>query len=132
MTKADLDQLEEIRAEIKHLKARLESLRNASVVSATNYSQTGVGGSTSDCVSRAVIARGEIEYRIGMLKMHGCCILRDVEQDSLQEALVLYYLEGMRSWSDVSRAMGKHRNYAGRLYRNFRESLDNGSTKGYN
>lgn len=132
MTTADLDRLDELRTELKRLRTRLESLRNASEVSVTNYSQTSTGGATSDCVSRAVIAADEIEYRIGMLKMHGCCILRDVEQDSLQEALVLYYLDGLRSWSDVSRAMGKHRNYAGRLYRNFRESLDNGSTNGYN
>lgn len=132
MTKADLNRLEEIRTELKRLRTRLESLRNASEVSVTNYSQTSTGGATSDCVSRAVIAADEIEYRIGMLKMHGCCILRDVEQDSLQEALALFYLKCLPSWADVSRAMGKHRTYAGRLYRNFRKQLDNASTKSYN
>lgn len=132
MTKADLDRLEEIRDELKRLRSRLESLRNASVVSATNYSQTSAGGGTGDPVARMVYAMDEVEYSIGMLKTEGCGILRDVQPESLQDVLALYYLECLPSWSDVSRAMGKHRNYAGRLYRNFRESLDNGSTNGYN
>lgn len=132
MTIADLKRLEEIRDELKRLRSRLEWLRNASEVSTANYSQTSTGSGTGDSVSRMVVAVDEIEYRIGMLKMHGCCILRDVEQDNLQEVLALYYLEGLPSWAEASRVMGKHRTYAGRVYRNFRKQLDNASTKSYN
>lgn len=132
MTIADLKRLEEIRDELKRLRSRLEWLRNASTVSATNYSQIGAGGSTGDPVARTVYAMDDVEYRIGMLKVEGCGILRDVEPDSLQEVLALFYLEGLPSWAAVSRAMGKHRTYAGRVYRNFRKQLDNASTKSYN
>lgn len=132
MTKADLNRLEEIRTELKRLRTRLESLRNASEVSVTNYSQIGAGGSAGDPVARTVYAMDDVEYRIGMLKVEGCGILRDVEPDSLQEVLALFYLEGLPSWAAVSRAMGKHRTYAGRVYRNFRKQLDNASTKSYN
>lgn len=132
MTTDDLNHLDELRGEILSLKHRLESLRNASEVSATNYSQTGTGSGTGDSVSRMVVAVDEIEYRIGMLKAESCGILRDVEPDSLQEVLALFYLEGLPSWAAVSRAMGKHRTYAGRVYRNFRKQLDNASTKSYN
>lgn len=132
MTAADLERLEEIREKIISAKHRLESLRSASVVSATNYSQTSVGGGTGDCVSRMICSVDDIEYSIGMLESEGYGILREVEPQSLRGMLVLYYLEGLPSWTAVSRAMGKHRTYAGKLHRQFKEQLDNSSTKGYN
>lgn len=132
MTAADLKRLDEIRNELKCLKSRLESLRNASVVSATNYSQMGGKCSTGDPVAKAACSASDIEYSMYMLRCEGCGILKNVEPDSLCEALTLFYLECLPSWTEVSRVMGKHRNYAGRLYRNFKEQLDNGSTNGYN
>ena len=132
MTAADLKRLDELRKETNKLRSRLESLRNASVVSATNYSHTGGNGGTSDPVSRIVDNMEDIKYRIGMLKVEGYGILRDVEPDSLQEVLALFYLEGLPSWAAVSRAMGKSRGYANDLYNDFKKQLDNPTTKSYN
>ena len=132
MTKADLKRLEEIRAELFQLRSRLESLRNASAVSAVNYSQTGAGGGTGDPVSRAVASADEVACEINELQYEGYKILCGIIDYHTKEVIALYYLHGFRSWSDVSRALNKHRTYAGRLYRNFKETLDNASTKSYN
>lgn len=132
MTKADLDRLEEIRDELKRLKTRIESIRNASVVSATNYSQTSTGGGTGDRVSRTVVAVDEIEYRTHMLRCEGYSILGDVQPESLQDVLALYYLECLPSWAAVSRARRKSRSYANDLYNDFKKQLDNPTTKSYN
>lgn len=132
MTADDLEHLEDLREQLSSLRIRLESLRSASVVSATNYSQTSVGGGTGDCVSRMICAVDDIEYSIGMLKSEGYGILREVEPQILQEVLALYYLEGLPSWAAVSRAMGKNRSYANDIYNNFKKQLDNPTTKCYN
>ena len=132
MTTDDLKRLDELREETNRLRSRLESLRNASPVSAINYSQTGGKGGTGDPVSRIVDNMEDIKYRIGMLKVEGYGILKEIESDTLQEVLALYYLEGLPSWAAVSRAMGKHRSYANDLYNDFKKQIDNPTTKSYN
>lgn len=53
MTAADLERLDELATKTKDLRAELSRLRNASPVSATNYSRTGGNGSTGDPVAEA-------------------------------------------------------------------------------
>lgn len=64
MTAADLERLDELVVKTKDLRDELSRLRNASVVSATNYSQTGTGSGTGDCVSCAVLSVMDVEDKI--------------------------------------------------------------------
>ena len=64
MTATDRNRLDELRKETNKLRSRLEWLRNASEVSAVNYSGTGVGSGTGDCVSRAVLSVMAVEDKI--------------------------------------------------------------------
>lgn len=132
MTQADLKRLEELRGEICRLKTNLEAIRNASVISATAYSQANAKSGIGDPVSRIVENADDLEYKIQMLKEEGYGILRDVESENLKQALSLYFVECLPSWAAVSRAMGKQRTYAARMYKKFKKAVDNASTNCYN
>ena len=66
MTAADLERLDNLAAETKQLRSRLESLRNASPVSAVNYSGAGGNGGTGDPVAESACSVADIEE--GMLR----------------------------------------------------------------
>ena len=113
MTAADLKRLNELRKETNKLRSRLESLRNASPVSATNYSGTGTGSGTGDPVAEVACSAVDVDRKIkdnlkemqviiDTVKTDNIGIVRDI--DRLHKLLELYYVEG-KSYEKLYREM---------------------------
>lgn len=101
MTSADLERLDELRKETNKLRSRLESLRNASEVSAVNYSGTGVGSGTGDPVAEAACSAADIKRRIAENQVRMGDILDSVTKAQVRKVLRLYYIHG-RSYTEIA------------------------------
>lgn len=105
MTTADLERLDELRKATNKLRSRLESLRNASVVSATNYSQTGGNGGTGDPVAEAACSVADIEE--GMLRnvLEMVEIIDKIPSEKTRKIFRRRYIN-QRTWSQIADELG--------------------------
>lgn len=105
MTAADLKRLDELREETSGMRSRLESLRNASTVSAVNYSGTGVGSGTSDCVSRAVLSVITIEDKIRQVQAAMLDIIDTIPDAKTRKIFRRKYID-LCTWNQIADEFG--------------------------
>ena len=105
MTAADLKRLDELREETNKLRNRLESLRNASVVSATNYSQTGGNGGTGDPVSRTACSAADIEEEMLRNVLEMVEIIDKIPSEKTRKIFRRRYIN-RRTWSQIADELG--------------------------
>ena len=105
MNVSDLERLDELRKETNRLRSRLESLRNASEVSAVNYSGTGGNGGTGDPVSRTACSVADIEDQIlhDVLKMVE--IIDKIPSEKTRKIFRRRYIN-QQTWSQIADEMG--------------------------
>ena len=101
MTAADLERLDNLAAETKQLRSRLESLRNASPVSAVNYSGTGGNGGTGDPVSRTACSAADIEDQILHNALEMVEIIDSVPKPHIRRVMRKRYING-HSWKRIA------------------------------
>lgn len=117
MTKADFEKLEELFKGRQKLKGRLRDLRNASEVSAVNYSATGGNGGTGDCVSRTVCSVDETEREISENEQAMNRLIDTEDKAHMRELLRLHFVH-MLSWAKIAAKMGYNDSAA--VYRKFK------------
>lgn len=105
MTEADLERLDKLRNETKQLRSRLESLRNASTVSAVNYSGTGVGSGTGDPVSRTACSVADIEDQILHNVLEMVEIIDKIPSEKTRKIFRRRYIN-QQTWSQIADEMG--------------------------
>ena len=105
MTAADLKRLDELREDTNKLRSRLESLRNASVVSATNYSGAGAGSGTGDCVSRTVISVMTIEDKIRQVQAAMLDIIDTIPDAKTRKIFRRKYID-LCTWNQIADEFG--------------------------
>ena len=105
MTAADLERLDELREETNRLRSRLERLRNASVVSATNYSQTGGNGGTGDPVSRTACSAADIEEEMLRNVLEMVEIIDKIPSEKTRKIFRRRYIN-RRTWSQIADELG--------------------------
>ena len=105
MTAADLERLDELREETNKLRSRLESLRSASLVSATNYSQTGGNGGTGDPVAKAACSVADIEE--GMLRnvLEMVEIIDKIPSEKTRKIFRRRYIN-QKTWAQIADELG--------------------------
>lgn len=126
MTAADLKRLDELRKETNRLRNRLESLRNASPVSATNYSQTGGNGGTGDPVAEAACSVVDIDRKIRENEFEMRMIINMIPSQKTREIFDRKYIE-CQSEDRIADEMGylEKRGVTRRVER-FRKAVKNG------
>ena len=126
MTAADLERLDELREETNKLRSRLESLRNASVVSATNYSQTGGNGGTGDPVAEAACSAADLDRKIRENEFEMRMIINMIPSQKTREIFDRKYIE-CQSEDRIADEMGylEKRGITRRVER-FRKAVKNG------
>ena len=105
MNADDLERLDELRKETNKLRSCLESLRNASVVSATNYSQTGGNGGTGDCVSRAVLSVMAVEDKIRRAQATMLDIIDTIPDAKTRKIFRRKYID-LCTWNQIADEFG--------------------------
>lgn len=105
MTTADLERLDELHKETNGLRNRLESLRNASAVSATNYSGTGAGSGTGDCVSRTVLSVMTIEDKIRQVQAAMLDIIDTIPDAKTRKIFRRKYID-LCTWNQIADEFG--------------------------
>lgn len=105
MTAADLERLDNLAAETKQLRSRLEWLRNASEVSAVNYSQTGGNGGTGDCVSRMVLSVMTIEDKIRQAQAAMLDIIDTIPDAKTRKIFRRKYID-LCTWNQIADEFG--------------------------
>lgn len=105
MTAADLERLDELREATNKLKSRLESLRNASEVSAVNYSGTCGNGGTGDPVSRTACSVADIEDQILHNVLEMVEIIDGVPTPYTRRVMRMRYINGY-SWGRIAQELG--------------------------
>lgn len=105
MTAADLKRLDELREETSGLRSRLESLRNASPVSAVNYSGTGGNGGTGDPVSRTACSAADIEEEILRNVLEMVEIIDKIPSEKTRKIFRRRYIN-QRTWSQIADELG--------------------------
>lgn len=105
MTTDDLKRLDELREETNKLRNRLESLRNASEVSAVNYSGTGGNGGTGDPVSRTACFAADIEDQILRNVLEMVEIIDSVPTPYTRRVMRMRYINGY-SWGRIAQELG--------------------------
>lgn len=105
MTAADLKRLDELHKETNKLRSRLESLRNASVVSATNYSQTGGNGGTGDPVAEAACSVADVEEEILRNVLEMVEIIDKIPSEKTRKIFRRRYIN-QRTWSQIADELG--------------------------
>ena len=105
MTADDLKRLDNLAAETNRLRSRLESLRNASPVSAINYSGTGVGSGTGDCVSRTVISVMTIEDKIRQVQAAMLDIIDTIPDAKTRKIFRRKYID-LCTWNQIADEFG--------------------------
>lgn len=105
MTATDLERLDSLTAETKQLRSRLESLRNASPVSATNYSQTGGNGGTGDPVAEAACSAADIEEGILRNVLEMVEIIDKIPSEKTRKIFRRRYIN-QRTWSQIADELG--------------------------
>lgn len=96
MTAADLKRLDELAKDTKDLRDELSRLRNASPVSATNYSSSGAGSGTGDCVSRMVLSVMDVEDKIRQAQAAMLDIIDTIPSTKTRKIFRRKYVDG---WS---------------------------------
>ena len=135
MTAADLERLDNLAAETKQLRSRLESLRNASEVSAVNYSGTGGNGGTGDPVAKAACSAADVEEEILRNVLEMVEIIDSVPKPYTRRVMRMRYINGY-SWGRIAQELGYTDSAAPyRLLLRYRKRImskhprnDNGST----
>ena len=105
MNADDLERLDELRKETNRLRSRLESLRNASEVSAVNYSGTGVGSGTGDPVSRTACSAADIEEEMLRNVLEMVEIIDSVPTPYTRRVMRMRYINGY-SWGRIAQELG--------------------------
>ena len=105
MTAADLERLDNLAAETKQLRSRLESLRNASPVSATNYSGIGGNGGTGDPVSRTACSVADIEEEMLRNALEMVEIIDKIPSEKTRKIFRRRYIN-RRTWSQIADELG--------------------------
>ena len=105
MTAADLKRLDELAVKTKDLRTELSRLRNASPVSAVNYSGTGGNGGTGDPVAKAACSVADIEE--GMLRnvLEMVEIIDSVPTPYTRRVMRMRYINGY-SWGRIAQELG--------------------------
>ena len=105
MTAADLKRLDELREATNKLRSRLESLRNASPVSATNYSSSGAGSGTGDPVAKAACSAADIEDQVLHNVLEMVEIIDSVPTPYTRRVMRMRYISGY-SWGRIAQELG--------------------------
>lgn len=105
MTAADLKRLDELAADTKKLRTELSRLRNASPVSATNYSQTGGNGGTGDPVAEAACSATDIEEDILRNVLEMVEIIDKIPSEKTRKIFRRRYVN-QRTWSQIADELG--------------------------
>ena len=105
MNVSDLERLDELRKETNRLRSRLESLRNASEVSAVNYSGTGGNGGTGDPVSRTACSVADIEDQILHDVLEMVEIIDKIPSEKTRKIFRRRYIN-QQTWSQIADEMG--------------------------
>ena len=137
MTAADLERLDELREATNKLRSRLESLRNASPVSAINYSGSGAGSGTGDPVAVAACSAADIEDQILRNVLEMVEIIDSVPTPYTRRVMRMRYINGY-SWGRIAQELGYTDSAAPyRLLLRYRKRImskhprnDNGATMG--
>ena len=126
MTAADLERLDNLAAETKQLRSRLESLRNASEVSAVNYSGTGGNGGTGDPVAKAACSAVDLDRKIRENEFEMRMIINMIPSQKTREIFDRKYIE-CQSEDRIADEMGylEKRGVTRRVER-FRKAVKNG------
>lgn len=107
MTAADLERLDELAADTKDLRAELSRLRNASVVSAVNYSGTGVGSGTGDPVAEAACSMEDVNQQITDNLVEMGDIINTIRPEDLRELFRRIYIH-WQSWPQIANEMPRY------------------------
>ena len=137
MNADDLERLDELREETNKLRNRLESLRNASPVSAINYSGSGAGSGTGDPVAEAACSAADIEDQILHNVLEMVEIIDSVPTPYTRRVMRMRYINGY-SWGRIAQELGYTDSAAPyRLLLRYRKRImskhprnDNGATMG--
>lgn len=105
MTAADLERLDELAAKTKDLRAELSRLRNASEVSALNYSGTGAGSGTGDCVSRMVVSVMEVEDELRQVQIIMLDIIDTIPDAKTRKIFRRRYID-LYTWNQIADELG--------------------------
>lgn len=105
MTAADLKRLDELAADTKKLRTELSRLRNASSVSATNYSSSGAGSGTCDPVSRTACFAADIEDQMLRNVLEMVEIIDGVPTPYTRRVMRMRYINGY-SWGRIAQELG--------------------------
>lgn len=126
MTAADLNRLDELREKTNKLRSRLESLRNASPVSAVNYSGAGGNGGTGDPVSRTACSATDLDRKIRENEFEMRMIINMIPSQKTREIFDRKYIE-CQSEDRIADEMGylEKRGVTRRVER-FRKAVKNG------
>ena len=126
MNASDLERLDELRKETNKLRSRLESLRNASPVSATNYSQTGGNGGTGDPVAEAACSAVDLDRKIRENEFEMRMIINMIPSQKTREIFDRKYIE-YQSEDRIADEMGYlEKRGATRRVERFRKAVKNG------
>ena len=105
MTAADLKRLDELAKDTKDLRAELSRLRNASPVSATNYSGAGGNGGTGDCVSRTVLSVMAVEDKIRQVQAAMLDIIDTIPDAKTRKIFRRKYID-LCTWNQIADEFG--------------------------
>lgn len=105
MTEADLKRLEELSAKTKDLRAELSRLRNASPVSAVNYSGTGAGSGTGDPVAEAACSAADIEEEILRNVLEMVEIIDKIPSEKTRKIFRRRYIN-QKTWAQIADELG--------------------------
>lgn len=105
MTAADLERLDELHKATNKLRSRLESLRNASPVSATNYSSSGAGSGTGDPVAEAACSVADVEEEILRNVLEMVEIIDKIPSEKTRKIFRRRYIN-QRTWSQIADELG--------------------------
>lgn len=105
MTAADLERLDELAKDTKDLRAELSRLRNASPVSATNYSSSGVGSGTGDPVSRTACSAADVEEQILRNVLEMVEIIDKIPSEKTRKIFRRRYIN-QQTWSQIADELG--------------------------
>ena len=107
MTAADLKRLDELAKDTKDLRTELSRLRNASPVSATNYSGTGGNGGTGDPVAKAACSAADVDKKITSNLVEMGDIINTIHSEDLRELFRRIYIH-WQSWPQIANEMPRY------------------------
>lgn len=105
MTQEDFKCLEKLGAEAIRLKNRLERIKTASEVQATNYSSAGGRSGSGDPVSRVVCREDETQRELLTVQNKMRQIIETEEKEQMRDLLNLRFIE-MLTWERVAHELG--------------------------